>query len=219
VKVTEKNIKLCEGNRCAAALLLLFPGGEWVRKTIPEIQSDLGNFFDEESIKESLDWLISKKHIENEGNFYKNLECQTPTVTNRDLIALLGKALLDAGAGIPQAKAYALAGRLYNKYDYIPAEKAIQALTRKQGKVFDPVAYLFGVAKKEAKRMKGEVAAASEEKNRRITNQPICNLVLARRIKELTCVWKREKWYSGLPVQGNVPNDFKSYRGGNKSCL
>lgn len=140
-------------------------------------------------------------------------ETGAPAVTNRDLIALLGKALLDAGAGFPPAKAYALAGRLYNQFDYIPAEKAVQALARKRGRVSDPVSYLFAVAKREAERMKGGDAAAEAEGSLRLQNSKSCNALLARRIRELASIRRLEALYSGLPVQGGVPENFKNLRG------
>lgn len=144
---------------------------------------------------------------------HHDIKNQTPAVTSRDLIALLGKALLDAGAGIPSAKAYALAGRLYNQFDYIPAEKAIQALAKKQGKVSDPVSYLFAVAKREFEKMKGNAAAVSTEKPFRLQNSKTCNSLLARRIRELSRIHQRVKLYSNLPVQGGVPENFKKYKG------
>lgn len=141
----------------------------------------------------------------------KDAKDQAPVVTNRDLIALLGNALLDTGAGIPSAKAYALAGRLYNQFDYIPAEKAIQALAKKQGKVSDPISYLFAVAKKVSEKMKGDAAAVSNENSSRQQNSKLCNNLLARRIGELASVRQSAALYLGLPVQGGVPENFKKF--------
>lgn len=65
-----------------------------------------------------------------------------------DIIAMLGDSLREVMD--PPAKAYAIAGRLYNLYDFPAAEAAINALRRKieQGqKVKNPVAYLMKVAR------------------------------------------------------------------------
>lgn len=74
----------------------------------------------------------------------------TVEITNRDLIADLGDELVEYG--MSSRRAYGIAGRLYNQYDYIPALKAIHALNKK-GQIDNPIPYLMAVAKAESQKL------------------------------------------------------------------
>lgn len=87
-------------------------------------------------------------------------------LTARDIIAMLGDSLREVMS--PPAKAYAIAGRLYNLYDFPAAEVAINALRRRieQGhRIQNPVAYLMKIAREKKKEFEaGETREFEEQK-------------------------------------------------------
>ncbi|NLO88958.1 MAG: helix-turn-helix domain-containing protein [Clostridia bacterium] len=85
--------------------------------------------------------------VEESCNNYTPSGVLNASVSNKDLIAILGNGLRRV---IEPKKAYAIAGRLYNLYDFPAAEFSVSALVRRFEKgdaVENPIAYLFKVAR------------------------------------------------------------------------
>lgn len=106
-------------------------------------------------------------------NFYSESDHETDesckigvNLTAGDIIAVLGDSLREVMS--PPAKAYAIAGRLYNLYDFPAAEAAINALRRRieQGyRVQNPISYLMKVAREKKKEFEiGETQDFEEQK-------------------------------------------------------
>lgn len=87
-------------------------------------------------------------------------------LTAGDIIAMLGDSLREVMS--PPAKAYAIAGRLYNLYDFPAAEAAINALRRRveQGcRIQNPIPYLMKIAREKKKEFEtGETQEFEEQK-------------------------------------------------------
>lgn len=111
------------------------------------------------------------EQVNNNHSSGVNAACCSPggpdvILTAGDIIAVLGDSLREVLE--PPAKAYAIAGRLYNMYDFPAAEVAINALRRRveQGhRIQNPVAYLMKVAREKKKEFEaGETREFEEQK-------------------------------------------------------
>lgn len=94
------------------------------------------------------------------------------SLTAGDIIAMLGDSLREVMR--PPAKAYAIAGRLYNLYDFPAAESAINTLknSMKNGnKIRNPVPYLMKVAREKKAEFETESKPDEDEQPKLFSRQ------------------------------------------------
>lgn len=122
---------------------------------------------DKDSTSEKVSSLSDKvTGSSNTSNTNESIEIQeTPQITNRDLITMLGDTLREAWDG-PPGKAYAIAGRMYYLYDYPAAEASINNFCRQVKNGFkpkNPIAYLMKVAREKKKEFESEYEVSQPE--------------------------------------------------------
>lgn len=125
-----------------------------------------------------------------------------PLVSKADLIAVLGDTLREVWDG-PPAKAYAIAGTLYNRYDYIAAEEAVNVFHRRKKEGFqpkNPVAYLMKIARETKKRYDnadkdGNASNYKESPDNRLTFAEKYPEEHKRRMEEVKRVYAEREQY------------------------